>query len=307
MPVSRSVAAVGRSLESALGQSLREIEVLVGDDGEEGDKAVAAAGDARVDYRRNSPALGFTGNHEALISRARGEFVAILHDDDLWQPSYLERAVGRLRASPAAGFVLTAHREAPGGGIPPHPAAGSYAEALPILLDARVRLLPSATVMRREIFADVRRPWPALSCGDMVLYLDAALAGWGVASIDDPLVSYVRHPGQISADDTSFRRDLAALFELYRFGDPALERQRRTRLAGSWLSIARSDLKSGRRAEARAGVARARAARRGARTLAEGAALNALGRSPALLGVTLDAWYGLRGVPATAVEAAGER
>ncbi len=302
MPVSRSAAALAGSLESVLAQSLGAIEVLIGDDGGEGSELTAAVANPRVDYCRNEPALGFTGNHEALLARAQGQFVAILHDDDRWEPSYLERAVARLRASPRAGFVLTAHRETPGGEVAPHPLAGSYAEALPILLDARFRLLPSATVMRRELLAAVRSPWPRLSCGDMVLYLDAALAGWGVASVDAPLVSYGRHPGQISADDTRFRRDLAALFELYRFRDPALERRRRARLAGSWLSIARSDLKGGRTGEARAGVARSRAARRGPRTLAEGAALNALGRSPALLGATLDAWYALRGVPATVEE-----
>src|SRR4051794_14615549 len=110
MPVSRSASAVRGSLDSALAQSVAEIEVLVGDDGGEGAAAVAAAGDPRVEYRRNAPTLGFTGNHEALLARARGEFVAILHDDDRWECGYLERAVERLRASPAAGFVLTAHR-----------------------------------------------------------------------------------------------------------------------------------------------------------------------------------------------------
>lgn len=299
MPVSRSAAAVGQSLKGALGQTLREIEILVGDDGNGGREAVDRAGDERVHFCDNSPPLGFTGNHEALLDEAKGEFVAFLHDDDGWEPSYLEKAIVRLEASPGVGFVLTAHRELPDGAVAPHPAAGCYAEALPVLLDERVRLLPSATVMRRQVLADVRRPWPRLSCGDMVLYLDAALAGWGVASIEVPLVSYVRHPGQISADDTRFRRDLATLFDLYRFDDPVIERLRRSRLASSWLSIARSDLRAGRANEARTSVARARASKRSSRTLAEGAALNALGRSPALLAASLDAWYGLRGVPAT--------
>jgi hypothetical protein len=239
------------------------------------------------------------------LTRAQGEFVAILHDDDLWESQYLQRAVERLEASPAAGFVLTAYREIPDEEVPPHPVAGCYSEALPVLLDKRVRLLPSATVMRREVLADVRSPWPQLSCGDMVLYLDAALAGWAVASIDTPLVSYARHPGQISADDTRFRRDLASLFELYRFDDPRLERQRRARLAGSWLSIARSDLRAGRPSEARVSIARARSAKHGLRTLVEGGALSALGRSPALLDATLGAWYALRGVPVTSKEWAG--
>jgi glycosyltransferase involved in cell wall biosynthesis len=300
MPVSRSVAEVTQSLNSALGQSFRDIEVLVSDDVGHGRQAVDRADDERVLYWRNSPSLGFTGNHEALLGRARGQLIAFLHDDDRWEPSYLDEAVRRLAASPAAGFVITAHRETPDGPASSHPPSGCYADALSVLLDPQVRLLPSATVMRRAILPDVRRPWPSLSCGDMVLYLDAAVAGWGVAVIDTALVHYARHPKQISADATGFREDLARLFELYRFDDPAVERLRRSRLGMSRLSAARAHLRTGRHRDVRANVADARAARPGARSCLEGAALIALSQRPTLLRATLGAWYVIRGVPATA-------
>lgn len=299
MPVSRSAEAVFGSLESVCAQTLGDFEVLVGDDAGHGRQAVERIGDPRVRYWHNSPQLGFTANHEALLARARGKLVAFLHDDDRWEADYLERAVKTLEANPTTGLVLTAHRELPSGAVPPHPRAGHYRSALPILLNPENRLLPSATVMRRRALADVRSPWPALSCGDMVLYLDAALAGWGVAAVDDPLVSYRRHPEQISADDVHFRRDLAQLLGLYRFDDPAAERMRRRRLATTWLSIARSDLRAERPRSARTSIARARAAEKSPHILIEGLALAALSRCPPLLRLALRGWYAVRGVPPT--------
>ncbi len=299
MPVSRSAAQIARSLESVLAQTLADIEVLIDDDGGDGRAVAERAGDARVSYRRNEPPRGFVGNHEALLARARGDLIAILHDDDTWEPRYLETAVRALERSASAGFALTAHRELPSGAVAPHLPPGAHPEALPLLLDERVRMLPSATVLRREALADVRRPWPALSCGDMVLYLDAAAAGWGVAVVGEPLVAYARHPRQISADEVAFRSDLAELLELYRFDDRAAEQLRRRRVAAARLSSARAQLKSGDTTGARADVARARSIAPTPRTRAEAALLLLLSGRPRLLRAVLRAWYLVRGVPPT--------
>jgi glycosyltransferase involved in cell wall biosynthesis len=299
MPVSRSTAEIARSLAGVTSQTLRDLEIVVSDDSGNGRAAVEQIGDPRARYWHNQEPLGFVGNHEAALNRARGSLLAFLHDDDAWEPTYLARAVQALESSPEAGFVLTAHRELPGKTVSPHPPAGFHAAALPILLGDRFRLLPSATVIRRPVLAKTRRPWPDLSCGDMVLYLDAAMAGWGVTIVDDPLVAYSRHPGQLSAEDIRFREDLASLFELYRFEDPAVERLRLRRLSRTRLSIARAHLKAGRTAQVKADVESARAAERSTRGRLEGTALLFLGDHPSLLRMTLRAWYVVRGIPPT--------
>jgi glycosyltransferase involved in cell wall biosynthesis len=303
MPVSRSAASVTRSLNSVLAQSLPDIEILVGDDAGYGRDAVDRASDPRVRYRHNSPPRGFIGNHEGLLADARGQFIAFLHDDDRWEHGYLEMAVRGLQANPHAGFVLTPHREVPGEVIAPHPPAGCYEDALSVVLNDSIRVLPSATVLRRAVLVDVRRPWPPLSCGDMVLYLDAAVAGWSVAVIDAPPISYARHPGQISAEEIRFRKDLAQLFELYRFSDPEVEQLRLSRLVSSRLSLARAYLKAGNPRCAQANVIRARSVEHGLRARIEGMGLTTLSRHPHMLRQCLRAWYAVRGLPATANDA----
>jgi glycosyltransferase involved in cell wall biosynthesis len=299
MPVSRSAEQIQRSLRGVLAQTLGDYELLVADDGGHGQAVVERIGDPRIRYWRNDPPRGFVGNHEQLLDEAGGELIAFLHDDDAWEPGYLAAAVRALDEHPAAGFALTAYRELPSGAVAPHLPAGFHAEPLPLLLADEMRMLPSATVLRRAALADVRRPWPDLTCGDMVLYLDAALAGWAVVAVTEPLVAYVRHPDQVSAQELRFRTDLARVLELYRFGDTASERLRRQRVARAWLSVARAQLKAGEGLHARASVVSARAADDGPRTRAEAIALRALSHSPRLLRAVLRAWYAVRGMPPT--------
>jgi glycosyltransferase involved in cell wall biosynthesis len=300
MPVSRSTPEVSASLQSVLAQSMQDFEILIGDDGGQGERALELSDDPRVRYELNSPPRGFTSNHEALLARARGAFIAFLHDDDRWEATYLQRATAQLADSPRAGFVLSGHRESNSSAPAPQPAAGFHTQALPVVLDERYRILPSTTVIRRTALADVRSPWPRLACGDMVLYLDMAAAGWGLAVTAEALVHYARHPDQISADDTRFREDLATLFELYRFADPQDERLRRHRVASTRLSVARADLRHGRGARARVNLRRALAAERGLRNCAEGIALLSLSLCPPLLRIVVRAWYRIRGTPLTA-------
>jgi hypothetical protein len=66
------------------------------------------------------------------------------------------------------------------------------------------------------------------------------------------------------------------------------------------MSLARTYVKAGDPAGARANVAAARATRRDLRSSLEGAALIALAERPRLLAPVMSAWYALRGVPRTA-------
>jgi glycosyltransferase involved in cell wall biosynthesis len=69
------------------------IEVLVGDNSDDERTGRALAGLAGVAYLRNRRNLGQFGNCNALIARARGDWVHIVHDDDMVEPGYLERLV----------------------------------------------------------------------------------------------------------------------------------------------------------------------------------------------------------------------
>ena len=75
------------AIASCLGNRYRPLEILVGDDSERDDcRSVVAALDVpdgvTIDYRHNRPRLGQPRNLNALMARAQGDRLIVLHDDD---------------------------------------------------------------------------------------------------------------------------------------------------------------------------------------------------------------------------------
>ena len=94
IPTYNRAALLMEAIESALAQSYRDLEVLVCDDGSTDDTAARVkALDARVRYER----LTHTGRpgspRNRGIEAARGELIAFLDDDDLWDPDKLARQI----------------------------------------------------------------------------------------------------------------------------------------------------------------------------------------------------------------------
>ena len=100
---------IGQAIESILGQSLGDFELLIADDGSSDDSRQLIEDYAYHDQRIVpffQPAnLGLVRNYNFLFARARGDFVAIQDADDWSDPHRLRRQVDVL-ADPA--FVLCA-------------------------------------------------------------------------------------------------------------------------------------------------------------------------------------------------------
>lgn len=99
---------VQRAVDSALAQTLAEIEVIVVIDG--WDEATRAALSAIADERLSVIALPVqVGGSEARntgVRAARGEWIAFLDDDDEWLPQKLERQLEAARTSQARFPVI---------------------------------------------------------------------------------------------------------------------------------------------------------------------------------------------------------
>lgn len=95
------------AIDSALGQTHREVEVIVVDDGStDGTPAYLAglaATDPRVRFIRHEQSKGGPAARNAAIEAARGEFVTGLDDDDTFEPDRLETFVTAWNELVAAG------------------------------------------------------------------------------------------------------------------------------------------------------------------------------------------------------------
>lgn len=94
-----------QTLESALSQTYRKFEVIVVDDGSTDSTPLIAQqfGDSIRYIRQSNQGLSVARN--TAIKNARGEFIALLDADDLWESEFLEKMVHKLKDHPEAAGV----------------------------------------------------------------------------------------------------------------------------------------------------------------------------------------------------------
>ncbi len=99
VPVRDGEPFISGTLDSALAQTYPQIEVIVVDDGSrDGTRALVEARAARDPRLRLivQSNKGVAAARNRAIADARGEFIAPLDADDLWEPTKLERQVARM-------------------------------------------------------------------------------------------------------------------------------------------------------------------------------------------------------------------
>ena len=100
---------IGESLDSLLAQGFADFEVVVVDDASTDATAdvVGAYADPRIRLLRNPENLGVVGTRNRAYAAARGEYIAILDQDDLSRPGRLAAQVAHLDSHPASALVAT--------------------------------------------------------------------------------------------------------------------------------------------------------------------------------------------------------
>ena len=98
-------AYIAAAIESALGQTFSDREVVVVDDGStDGTDAIVVSFGDRVRLIRQEN-QGIAGARNTGVLNARGELVAFLDGDDLWEPDKLAFQVETAERYPQAGLV----------------------------------------------------------------------------------------------------------------------------------------------------------------------------------------------------------
>ena len=108
VPTHNREALVREAIESALSQTHREIEVIVVDDGSTDQTAdsIAAISDSRIRLFTQSQS-GPAAARNAGIEKARGEFVAFLDSDDLWESGKIAAQLAVFEKCPDAVLVFS--------------------------------------------------------------------------------------------------------------------------------------------------------------------------------------------------------
>jgi glycosyltransferase involved in cell wall biosynthesis len=97
------------AVQSILGQTVGDLELLIVDDG--AGQGLAALGDEgrdpRVRFIRFPQNRGIATAHNAAVAQARGEFIALMDYDDIALPRRCERQVAEFRTDKRVGLLFT--------------------------------------------------------------------------------------------------------------------------------------------------------------------------------------------------------
>lgn len=86
---------IKKTLDSILSQSMKDLEVLVVDDGSTDDSAkiIKSFEDSRVKYFYQKNSGSPAGPRNLAITKSTGEFIAFCDQDDIWYPEKLEKQI----------------------------------------------------------------------------------------------------------------------------------------------------------------------------------------------------------------------
>ena len=200
MPVYNGALFVAQAIDSVLCQTLRDLELIIVDDGSDDDTPtiISSYRDARVKLVRNGKNLGIVKSRNAGFAAATGQYIALLDSDDVALPTRLSEQVGFLEANPCFGMVgswieIIDDKGTATGEIVRYTDAP---EEIPIRLLFNNCFAQSAVMVRADILPAVpyRQMAPAEDY-DLWVQLCAKAKAWNLQKV---LVKYRVHGSNIS-------------------------------------------------------------------------------------------------------------
>lgn len=252
VPAYNSTATVGRAVDSVLGQTFGDLELIVVDDGstDSTSEAVLSRHDERLRCVKTSNG-GVSRARNRGLELASGDLIAFLDADDAWLPAKLERQLELMAKKANIGLCFTSAELVDTGlrriGEDPAPALSDFTTAL-LVRGNVVTGSASSVVVRRPVLDSVGGFDPQLSqCADWDLWLRLSVEIPFVA-IDEPLVQIRKAPATMSSDPLLLETDTFAMLDKF-FAAPESRQYlplRRRVYSTQWMVCAGTYLHAGR-------------------------------------------------------------
>ncbi|MEK9177355.1 MAG: glycosyltransferase family A protein [Patescibacteria group bacterium] len=110
IPTKNRPELLRQALTSVVGQTFKDLEVIVVDDGTGAEETCRSFPTLALRIVQNAPKQGGASARNTGVGEAQGEFIAFLDDDDRWVPEKLEKQLALFRATPDAAFSFTSVR-----------------------------------------------------------------------------------------------------------------------------------------------------------------------------------------------------
>jgi glycosyltransferase involved in cell wall biosynthesis len=198
------------ALNSVLGQRFTDYEVIVADDSGSAaakDIVTSVLDPARLRYEPNPQTVGVALSLRSALKKARGRYIAILNDDDVWEPDFLASLVPPLEESSHRVLAFCDHWIVRGDGEIDHAAsdqntdaygrrnlqAGDIADPHSLVLRKNAVPLAMGSVFRAGAFDPSQLVPEVAGAYDFWISTQLASSGGGFYYVADRLTRYRIH------------------------------------------------------------------------------------------------------------------
>ena len=203
LPSYNSMRYIAETMETVLNQTYQDFEVLVVNDGSTDgtpnwvDQLSQREPKVRMVSQANQ---GLAGARCTGVINARGKYIAFIDDDDLWEPTKLEKQVNSLESNPQAGLCYTWTALADSNGKATGRVIASNAEGnvWQQMTEMNIVCCGSTPMIRRSCFDEVGLFDHQISPSDDWDMWWRIAAKYEFTVIKEPLIRYRQHPNNSS-------------------------------------------------------------------------------------------------------------
>ena len=201
MPAYNSELYIGQAIDSILGQTHQNLELLIVDDGSKDAtrEIIASYSDPRIVKIFLDQNQGVVKARNQMIDRARGQYIALMDADDIADSTRLEKQLQVLQSGQSdlvgsAQWVLDE-----GAGITKKSKDKFTDSDLRALLSVYCGLCNSAMMGKAAIFKHFQYDPSRSTSEDYYLWTQMAAAGYRFMNLKERLITYRQYPSQTSS------------------------------------------------------------------------------------------------------------
>jgi len=219
MPAFNAAPTIAASIQSALAQDHKELEIVVADDGSTDHTAEIvqriAQQDSRVRLVRTSGRQGPAGARNVAIDAAsNGCWLAFLDSDDLWMPRKLSAQLRLARETGSPLIYSSYWRVSEDGNYSGHPVRIPKSICYTQLL-GNSTIATSTVLLDRSVFGAIRLEG-AVGYDDFELWTRLLSGGSIAHGVQEPLMAYRLRSGSVSRRRVQMSREVWRVLREYR-------------------------------------------------------------------------------------------